>query len=175
MHLLTESWQPIPARRSPIKGSFIKQKRAWEPINLNLTSMMDMFAIILVFLLTQVAAQGQLLTVGDDMPLPYSTSDKDIKPAVTIAVVEGRISVDGVMVETDFHKSKGMIIGSLKEALNEKGKNLKFIASNNPLVTFRGEVLILADKNLPFKHLKKVLYTCGQTEFINQSLAVLKK
>lgn len=155
--------------------SFIKRKNANDPVNLNLTSMMDMFAIILVFLLTQVAAQGQLLTVGSDMPLPHSTSMEDVKPAVTIAVVDGKISVDGELVEKNFHRYEGMIIDTLKDSLDEKGENLKNIASYNPLISFRGEVLILADKSLPFKHLKKVLYTCGQTEFINQSLAVLQK
>lgn len=163
-------------RKIPIRGfSIIRKKGTWKSIDLNLTAMMDMFAIILVFLLTQVSAQGQLLTVGEDMPLPHSTSKEDVKPAVTIAIVNGRIAVDGELIETDFDQYSGMIIEPLKEALVNKGENLKFIASNNPLISFRGEVLILADKNLPFKHLKKVLYTCGQTEFINQSLAVLQK
>lgn len=157
------------------KPSIVRRKQSEGPVNLNLTSMMDMFAIILVFLLTQVSAQGQLLTVGNDMPLPHSTSDAEVEPAVTIAVVGGNISVDGELVEKDFHRFDGMIITPLKEALDRKVKNLKFIARNNPLISFRGEVLILADKSITFEHLKKVLYTCGQTEFINQSLAVLQK
>ncbi len=137
--------------------------------------MMDMFTIILVFLLTQISAQGQLLTVGENMPLPYSTSREEIRPAVTVAVVGETISVDGEIVETNFHRYEGMIIDTLKEALDKKAKSLKEIARTNPSVAFRGEVLILADKSIPFKYLKKILYTCGQTEFINQSLAVLQK
>lgn len=145
------------------------------PVTLNLTSMMDMFTIILVFLLTQVSVQGQLLTVGENMPLPYSTSKKEVKPAVTVSVVDGKIAVDGKIVEEDFTRFDGMVIETLKEELNKKSENLKFISKNNPAISFRGEVLILADKKLPFSQLKKILYTCGQTEFINQSLAVLQK
>ncbi|RMG61603.1 MAG: biopolymer transporter ExbD [Deltaproteobacteria bacterium] len=151
------------------------RKRNGEVITLNLTSMMDMFTIILVFLLTQISAQGQLLTVGENTPLPYSTSRKEVRPAVTVAVVGGTISVDGEVVERNFLRYDGMLIDTLKAALDRKAKKLKEISKTNPTVVFRGEVLILADKTIPFKHLKKILYTCGQTEFINQSLAVLQK
>ena len=45
----------------------------------------------------------------------------------------------------------------------------------NPAVVFTGEIVLQGDREIPFRLLKKIIYTAGQAEFLNQSLAVFQE
>ena len=55
-----------------------RRRRNPEDVKLNITSMMDMFTIILVFLLKNFSTEGNL-TPADNLTLPKSTVEKEQK------------------------------------------------------------------------------------------------
>ena len=62
---------------------------------LKLTSMIDMFTILLVFLLKSYSAEGQIVTLSKDLVLPESTSEKAPKVTSVISITNEWILVDG--------------------------------------------------------------------------------
>ncbi len=143
--------------------------------NLNLTSMMDMFTIILLFLLMSYSAEGEILTVAENLQLPQSISTKEPAGKLTIQVTSDEIIVEGVKLITvkEAVEGKDMLIVPLVEALNKNTKKIAFIAQSNSSLKFSGEVLVQGDKSIPFLLLEKIMYSCGQAGYNNISLAVV--
>src|SRR6478735_1689513 len=65
---------------------------------LNLTSMVDMLTILVVFLLQTFSASGELLTVQKNIVLPEAQNFKDLEQAPIIAVSKESVTLDGRMV-----------------------------------------------------------------------------
>ncbi len=75
-----------------------KHKREANPeTNLNLTSMMDMFTIILVFLLKSYSSTGKLITIPEGYTLPESVAEKTPVLAVNISVDSEYIILDDAL------------------------------------------------------------------------------
>jgi biopolymer transport protein ExbD len=147
----------IPSRR--------KKHLKFEKEDLNLTSMMDMMTIILLFLLKTYSTTGQIMTPSEDLKLPYSLSDEQPKKELTVSVTRHDILVgpDVLMSLEDLDMNDNLIqplFMRLKELAEEAKKNE--IQFGKP---FTHEVIIEADENTPFQILVKVLYTCGQSEY----------
>src|ERR1700759_4199571 len=67
---------------------------------LNLTSMVDMLTILVVFLLQTFSASGELLTVQKNIVLPEATNYKDLEQAPIVAVSKDSVTLDGRPVAT---------------------------------------------------------------------------
>jgi biopolymer transport protein ExbD len=72
-------------------------------------------------------------------------------------------------------KGEDIIVPELAQILDDRRKGTEHIAKNSTNITFKGEVLIEADRKIQFKALQRIMYTCGQAGFSNFSLLVLKK
>ncbi|MEK6531596.1 MAG: biopolymer transporter ExbD [Deltaproteobacteria bacterium] len=142
---------------------------------LTLTSMMDMFTIILLFLLKSFSSEGEIMTVDKSLRLPVSISTQTPKQRFIIQISTNDIIAEGeaVAVVEDEIKKTEYVIAPLLEALNKNTERLAFIAQNNPNIKFSGEVIVQGDKSIPFALLKKVMYTCGQAGYNGISLAVI--
>ena len=75
-----------------------KARRAGAGAELNITSMMDMMTIILVFLLKSYSTQDISVAPSEDLELPVSTVKKNPEMAVNLVVSKKNIVVDGVPV-----------------------------------------------------------------------------
>jgi len=151
-------------------------------VSLNLTSMMDMFTIILVFLLKTFSTEGQLLQPSDHLQLPKSTVGKAPEIALDVVVTRKEILVNDspVLIENDADPNKlvaadyNRIITPLYERMvifaNESKKMEELYGTE-----FTGKVTIQGDYKLPFSLLVKIMYTCGQAEFGNMRLVVYRK
>jgi len=85
---------------------------------LNITSMMDMFTIVLVFLLKNFEAEGNLLTQADNLKLPTSVSKKTVKEiSLTVVVDNEQILVDSkpVLSTDDVLASETVLINPIKD------------------------------------------------------------
>ena len=142
---------------------------------LTLTSMMDMFTIILLFLLASYSAEGDMLAVGPDFKLPVSTATEASKINLLIQITSDDIIVDGVSVaeNKDALKGEDLLIKPLFEALNKNTMKMGFIAKDNPSLRFTGELVIQGHRDISFLLLERVMYTCGQAGYNNISLAVI--
>ena len=97
----------------------IKKRKRKKDEKLNITSMMDMFTIILVFLLKSYSAEGQLITPAAGLEIPESKTDLVAKPALEITISEKEVAVgDKVVVSVkEVMEQKYMLIEKLTETL----------------------------------------------------------
>lgn len=143
---------------------------------LNLTSLVDMLTILVVFLLQLFSASGELLTIQKNIKLPEAKNFKDLEGAPIIAVSADSITLDGrVVASTEQLKkdeSADWKIVDLHDQLVTLKNNFKLLHPSDP---FTGMVNVQSDKSVDFKVIKKVMYTCGQAGYANVNFAVQQK
>ena len=147
--------------------------------------MVDMFVILLVFLLKSYSTSPVVIAPSKELSLPSSTSPVDPVDVVKLVVsktgifLEDRKIVafgDGSRVNTtDLDASDPHFIRTLYAELDAKAKLVRDIASVNDKVEFDGKILIQADRDLPYSLLQKVLYTSMLTGYSDVKFAVLSQ
>jgi biopolymer transport protein ExbD len=146
---------------------------------LSLTSMMDMFTIVLVFLIKQVDSEGNLLTQAENLKLPISTSLKTSKEiALTVVVDSKQILVDNEAVaETPaVAKQDSLMIASMIPALEKKREEEKKSAlAKGDEPDQAGNVIVQLDKNTSYDVMYKVMASCGWAGYTNIAFAVIMK
>lgn len=160
-----------------------KRRDLVEPEPLAITSLMDIMTIILVFLLKSYSANPVQLKGGDDLKLPFSTADQEPAESAAITVTLNNILVTddsvaklerGEVSESDL-SAGGFMIDPLFEALQKEVDKQKKIEKYNKKAKFTELVTIIADRNVPFSLLSKVMYTAGQASFSKFKFAVVKR
>lgn len=143
--------------------------------SLNMVSLMDIFTILVFFLLVS-SSSVQDIPNAKQIKLPESVSDQAPKETVVIMVGED-IVIQGQKVSSvaDVMSSPTLVITPLKEEL-ERLTSRKFggpaTKDGKPVVR---QVTIMGDKKIPFVLLKKIMMTCTQANYSNISLAVMRK
>ena len=156
-------------------SSFVKKpRRRNSTFTLRLTSMIDVFTILLVFLLKSYSAEGQIMTPTNDLTLPISSATKTPETSSIIVVTPELILVDGTALTTvkEVINSEGLRIENLFLDLNAKRRMIEATANLSDQMKFKGEITIQGDANIPFEVLKKVMFTCGRVGYNNILLAV---
>ncbi|MGA1874359.1 MAG: ExbD/TolR family protein [bacterium] len=153
--------------------SRVRRKTAF----IRLTSLIDVFMILLVFLIKNFSTQPEVTLLSRNLTLPISTAVKSPDISTTISATRDSVLVNGKFLDTteNISNQDGLLSQGLYEILLREKKKTLFIARQNPEVKFEGKVTIQADKQTPYKIMKKLIYTCGQAEFGNISLHVLRK
>jgi biopolymer transport protein TolR len=142
---------------------------------LNMISLMDIFTILVFFLLVS-STTVQDLPSTKKIKLPESIADKLPKETVVIVVSNEDILVQGnkvVDVKSVIDSDKPDI-APLKEALLNQAKRIivKKTPDGKPI---NRDVTIMGDKEIPYRLLKKIMYTCTLASYGNISLAVTRK
>jgi biopolymer transport protein ExbD len=155
-------------------GNRPKKKPSFE---LRVTSLLDMFTILLVFLLKSFSAEGQMVTNSDDLRLPESTSEKTPRSAPIISVTREWIILDDKpVVKIDDVKTNGdLLIKPLHDGLQQARDVAEKLGAMDERLGFHGTVDIMGDRDASFAVIKRVMYTCGRVGFNNMLLAVYKK
>jgi biopolymer transport protein ExbD len=141
---------------------------------LNLVSLMDIFTILVFFLLVN-SSDVQTLPNAKDMKLPESIAEKKPKENVVVLIGKTDILVQGEPVAkiADVMATQGNDIPQLREALlSQNDRTLRRAAKED--VAGR-EVTIMGDKDISYRLLKKVMATCTASDYGQISLAVLQK
>ncbi|MCJ7589937.1 MAG: biopolymer transporter ExbD [Woeseiaceae bacterium] len=141
---------------------------------LNLVSLMDIFTILVFFLLVN-SSDVQSLPNAKELQLPESIAEDKAKETVVIMIGEVDLIVQGTTVAkiADIMATKGNDIPELREALlSQNDRVLRRDAKED--IAGR-EVTIMGDKDIPYRLLKKVMATCTQSDYGQISLAVLQK
>jgi biopolymer transport protein ExbD len=157
-----------------------RQERKWlagrSPIML--TPMVDMFTILVVFLLMNYSPSGQLMYMAQNILMPESVSQEQLEPSVEVAVAKDRVYVDGEVIMddlTEWYTEDKLMMPALYETLKMKAMGLRKKEEEVPLFHFAGKITIQADRAIPFHLLKKILYTADRADFPQISLAVLRR
>jgi biopolymer transport protein ExbD len=141
---------------------------------LNLVSLMDIFTILVFFLLVN-SSDVQTLPNAKDLKLPESIAEKKPEENVVVLIGKTDILVQGEVVAkiADVMATQGNDIPALREALlSQNDRVLRREAKDD--IAGR-EVTIMGDKDISYRLLKKVMATCTASDYGQISLAVLQK
>lgn len=181
IELSDDDRQRMRYRKALARKKRIEREAEGEIKELNITAMMDMMTIILVFLIKSYTASSITVTASEDVRPPLSTTRTTPKDTIAITVTPKSILVgDKKKVELVNMAVKpgdldGKRILPLDAALSKEVEKLKYIAERNPNAPFNHEVAIIGDKRVPYELLSSVLYTAGQNELENFRFVVLQK
>ena len=151
--------------------------------DLNITPMMDMMTIILVFLLKTLSGSTSTITFDQNLKVPQSTTQLKPKEAVTVTVTKKVILVEGdgvapitggrVDPAVKRDGENGYYITPLVDILENHARKEKKVAelTGNP---WEAQLMLVADQTTPYRLLTEVLYSCGQAGYGNYRLLVLK-
>jgi biopolymer transport protein ExbD len=144
---------------------------------LNLTSLIDLFTILVLFLLFHLAGGSDVPPASDLLKLPESISETPPQPTVTVVVTTEDILVEGKLIgkTQEILDAPELMINDLKKELDQHAQRAKAMGEMVGTQVFEGKVAILGDRLIPFKLLEKVMFTCSQSEFPNIHLGVLQK
>ena len=146
-----------------------KSRRA----QLNLVSLMDIFTILVFFLLVN-SSEVEVLPSTKSVQLPESTAEQKPKETITILVNDSDILVQGrpiVAVKKVTRSQKGPI----QPLLTELSHHAKRSAQLGQDDTKRGKITIVGDREIPYHLLKRIMLTCSRANFPDISLAVIQK
>lgn len=138
---------------------------------LNLVSLMDIFTILVFFLLVN-SSDVEVLQTNKDIELPDSIAEQKPKENLVVMVSDETILVGGRKVAdvVNVLQDKSREIAGLKT-------ELAYQASRKPFASTEDEdkgrdITIMADKEIPYALLKRIMTTCAESEYRNISLAV---
>ncbi|MCL2218580.1 MAG: biopolymer transporter ExbD [Chitinispirillia bacterium] len=160
-------------------GRFRKKKHN---ASMNITSLMDVLTIMLLFLLKNYSADGSILTNADNLVLPNSESKK--KPTevnLQIAVTQDMILLDNqAVVPTEdarniSQEENDPIITKLEERLKVCLAQEEEMVRLGALNAVQGRVIVQVDKNIDFDVLFKIMNTCGKSGYNNMNFAVMER
>ena len=141
---------------------------------LNLVSLMDVFTILVFFLLVN-SSSSDVMEQPKSIKLPESVVDSKPRETIIVLVTEENVLVQGdvVMSTADVIASKDAVMQPIQDRLLQQQK--KVIGFNTKTVAQSKEVTVLAHRSLPFKLLKKVMSSCTSAGYGKISLAVIQK
>ncbi len=143
-------------------------------VKLEITSLMDVFTILVFFLLMN-SASTELLEPPDQITLPASVVEDKPRETVVIFVSPDEITVQGesVVRTADVHDSDDQTIAPIARRLGQMSENIIGLKTQD--LAESQEVTILADRSVPFSVVKKVMSTSTSEGYGRISLAVLQK
>ena len=141
---------------------------------MNLTSLMDVFTILVFFLLVN-SSNSEVLEPPKKITLPDSVVETKPKETTVIVVSDETVMVQGEVVATieEIASSKQDAILPISNRLQEVQKNV--IGISTKAVSESREVTILSHKKIPFKVLRKIMSSCTYAGYEKISLAVIQK
>jgi biopolymer transport protein TolR len=137
---------------------------------INLVSMMDIFTILVFFLLVN-SSDGEVLPALKSVRLPESTAEAKPRETVVITVSDTEVRVQGEVVDrvAQLLRNPAEVSSGLQAALESQNR---YGGTETP--TGR-EATIMGDKSIPYAVLKKIMATCTRTGYGRISLAVMQR
>ena len=161
---------------------FMKKNNKKATFILQLTAMVDMFTILIVFLLKSYSTSAVNITPHEGLKLPYSSSYTQPVEALKLIVSTDGIYVDdkkivpikkGKIPNTEIDKKDPKFIRGLYKTLDKHAKKSEKIAKKNEEHKFKGQVVMQADSRLDYKLLRKVMYTSSLAGYADMKLATI--
>jgi biopolymer transport protein TolR len=158
---------------SPLQKRAERRDRNKSGLDMNLVSLIDIFTILIFFLMSG-ATGVELLPSNKAVKLPDSTSEKSPRETVVVMVNGSDIIVGGRLIASvaDVMRTDGDLIANLKAELD--------LQSSRQVIRKENEekskaVTIMGDKDIPYRLLRKVMYTAARSNYSEISFAVVGK
>jgi biopolymer transport protein ExbD len=156
------------------------RRKKIQPLDIDITSLLDILVIMLVFLLKSYNSSGVTFNIPKDIKLPQSNSRSLNTMGVNIQISPTTIWVDNkVVLDTKSYTPRaydhgGKRILPLYDELVAKRKTIQEVEKATPQAKkFSGIVNLLVDKSLKYSYLKKVLYTVAEAGYSKYKFVVL--
>jgi biopolymer transport protein TolR len=161
----------------------VRQRRAQHKarggaaLDMNLVSLIDVFTILIFFLLSS-SGGVETLASPKAVKLPISNVEQAAKETVVVVVSGEDILAEGRRVA-----SVREVLGTPDDAIPALKAELELLAQRKAVRTETASkiasdghaVTIMADKNIPYRLLRKVMFSCAQAGFVDVSFAVRRK
>ncbi|NIQ12141.1 MAG: biopolymer transporter ExbD [Gammaproteobacteria bacterium] len=141
---------------------------------LNLTPLMDVFTILVFFLLFH-SSGSDIMEAPKQIKLPDSVVETKPRETVVIMVSPEVVVVQGeaVISTAELYDDRIGTVVEIRERLEQLQRSIIGISTKTAAES--KEVTILADKTIPFRVLKKIMSTCTSAGYGKISLAVIQK
>jgi len=141
---------------------------------LNLTSLMDVFTILVLYLLVNQSST-EVVEPPKDIKLPDSVVEAKPRQTVIMMVSEQFVMIQGEPIVTiaEVEENKGLVVEPIKETLLKLQENV--IGANTEAIAKSKEVTIMAHRTVPYKILKTLMSSCTSAGYTKISLAVNQK
>ena len=144
-----------------------QQKKSRKVATLNLVSLMDIFTILVFFLMVN-SSDVEVLETQSDIKLPDSTSEQRPENRLVIS-----INADDLIVQGKSIASVGSLVSAQDKVIPALKQELDFQAARQGEIPEDGfQVTIMGDREIPYWLLKQIMLTCQNTAFTRISLAV---
>ena len=159
---------------TPIQKRAERKARNQTMVDMNLVSLIDVFTILIFFLLSS-ASGVELLASPKAVKLPISNADKTPKETIVVAVNGEDIVVEGRKVASvpEVMAAQGDIIEPLKAELEIVAANKQAVKAENKDAP--KALTIMGDKDIPYSLLRKVMVTSARADFHDVAFAVRRK
>jgi biopolymer transport protein ExbD len=194
---------PAPATRAQPRASIVRYKAALRKAKrrnarepeidfLNITAMLDLMTIILVFMLKSISSSSASIPQSKDLTLPKSVmAEEPSQEGVVVVVSKSQVLVGDdpnpivllpsreqlaqAGVDAKYKRSgpNDLFIVPLANALSHARETDKAVRAAKGLDPSSSEAILVADATTPYRLLIEVLFTLGQSEFGKYHLMIL--
>ena len=161
------------ANLSPLQRRAERKARNSTAMDMNLVALIDVFTILIFFLLSS-ATGVETIVSPKAVDLPAAFAEKEPKQTVLLVVAGDDILVDGRRVASvaEVVAQADDVIPTLKAELDLLGTRQAVRAENR---ADQQAVTIMADKQMPYSLLRKIMFTCARANFADVAFAVRRK
>jgi len=150
---------------------FKKHKKHSGAADVLLTPLIDMFVLLVVFLIMNFSATGELVALSKDIKLPAAVTVKELERAPIIQISALTIAVEGFKVgdSDEILKDPDLRVPQLTDKLQEMRKVDEMMHPGQP---FKGQIIINCDKDVDFKLVRKVMMASAEAGYASFNYAV---
>jgi biopolymer transport protein ExbD len=144
--------------------------------DLNVTPLVDMFVILVLFLIANFSSTGEILQMSKDIELPEAANTDELQLAPAVQITKDQVIFDGLSVGRidDLIREDYLNIPTLEEKLRDKKKQFEDLHNAaNDQGAFKGEVNIQADRKVQFRIVKRVMFSCAAAGYGNIAFATM--
>ncbi|MFI4932345.1 MAG: ExbD/TolR family protein [Burkholderiales bacterium] len=155
---------------TPLEKRAARKERNKQQLDLNLVSLIDIFTILIFFLLSS-ASEVETLPSFKSVKLPESTADTHPRETIVVTISAAEIIVDGRKVAdvAEVMRSNDDVIAPLKAELELLSKRQVIREKNQ---ASKAAITIMGDKDISYRLLRKVMVTSARANFTDVSFAV---
>ena len=154
-----------------------RRSRGGAAMDMNLVSLIDVFTILIFFLLSSASGVETLIS-PKAVHLPLANAQQPTKDTVVLVVAGDEILAEGrrVALVSEAMAGDGDVIKGLKAELDVLATRKAVRAENRDKIAATGQAItIMADKDMPYQLLRNVMATCARAGFSDVSLAVRQR
>lgn len=155
-----------------MRSRFLPKPKLSEDFALQITSMADIFIILLVFLLKSYATNLTSIAPTGMMILPMAQSKEEVAEALQIEITPDSVLVDK---ETVITLSNFEFSGSADKALKVVKEKLQGKRKSDVESTLGSRLIVMADERTPYETLEGVLAAASGTGFVDLQLIVVQE